>query len=419
MSESPRVLVIDDEPAICELIEAVAESAGFSVRTASSPAEIEESIQGRFDLVVLDLSLGELDGIEVMSRLGTTHRGLPVILVSGADETLITTAGRIAEMHRLRVIATFAKPFSLDLLRSAMLEWTHVANERIDPTGPRLRIDDEALFDPEFMHLVYQPKVSVSTGDVVGVEALVRWRHPDKGDVSPAAYVALVEDLGRTSELLDAIMTMAAHDRFRYRALASMPDVSLNISVLDLDDDELPRRAQRILTTTSPAESWTFEVTETTPIPDLTPTVAVLTRLRLAGIQARRRRLRHRNEQLRTRAGGAVHRVEDRPRDGEPPRRRRARAGSDGQIGSRGGPLARTARGGRRRGDHRTDAHPAAARLPEGAGLPHQPPGAGRGRAHHCGCARAPRHVPGDAGTGAGHHELVAQLTSRNALLTA
>jgi len=278
-------LVIDDEPAICELIEAVAESAGFSVRTASSPAEIEESIQGRFDLVVLDLSLGELDGIEVMSRLGTTHRGLPVILVSGADETLITTAGRIAEMHRLRVIATLAKPFSLDLLRSAMLEWTHVANERIDPTGPRLRIDDEALFDPEFMHLVYQPKVSVSTGDVVGVEALVRWRHPDKGDVSPAAYVALVEDLGRTSELLDAIMTMAAHDRFRYRALASMPDVSLNISVLDLDDDELPRRAQRILTTTSPAESWTFEVTETTPIPDLTPTVAVLTRLRLAGFK--------------------------------------------------------------------------------------------------------------------------------------
>lgn len=285
MSESPRVLVIDDEPAICELIEAVAESAGFSVRTASSPTEIEESIQGRFDLVVLDLSLGELDGIEVMSRLGTTHRGLPVILVSGADETLITTAGRIAEMHRLRVIATFAKPFSLDLLRSAMLEWTHVANERIDPTGPRLRIDDEALFDPEFMHLVYQPKVSVSTGDVVGVEALVRWRHPDEGDVSPAAYVALVEDLGRTSELLDAIMTMAAHDRFRYRALASMPDVSLNISVLDLDDDELPRRAQRILTGTSPAESWTFEVTETTPIPDLTPTVAVLTRLRLAGFK--------------------------------------------------------------------------------------------------------------------------------------
>ncbi|MEY4223959.1 MAG: hypothetical protein RIS33_893 [Actinomycetota bacterium] len=285
MSESPRVLVIDDEPAICELIEAVAESAGFSVRTASSPGEIEEAIQGRFDLVVLDLSLGELDGIEVMSRLGATRRGLPVILVSGADETLITTAGRIAEMHRLRVIATFAKPFSLDLLRSAMLEWTHVVGETIDPTGPRLRIDDGDLFDPEFMHLVYQPKVSVLTGDVVGVEALVRWRHPEKGDVSPTAYVALVEELGRTSELLDAIMTMAAHDRFRYRALASMPDVSLNISVLDLDDDELPRRAQRILTSTSPAESWTFEVTETTPIPDLTPTVAVLTRLRLAGFK--------------------------------------------------------------------------------------------------------------------------------------
>ena len=77
MSDTPKVLVIDDEEAICELIVAVAESAGFDATSASSPSEIEAAIIGRFDLVVLGLSLGEMDGIEVMSKLGATHRGCP------------------------------------------------------------------------------------------------------------------------------------------------------------------------------------------------------------------------------------------------------------------------------------------------------------------------------------------------------
>jgi EAL domain-containing protein (putative c-di-GMP-specific phosphodiesterase class I) len=285
MSETPKVLVIDDEEAICELIVAVAESAGFEATSASLPRDIEDAIGGRFDLVVLDLSLGEIDGIEIMSKLGATHRGMPVILVSGADQTLLDTAGRIAEMHKLRVIGTFAKPFSLDVLKTAMMEWSQVIDQGMDPTGPKVIINADLLLDPDLLHLAYQPKVSTQTGEALGVEALVRWRHKDHGDVSPAILVALVEQEARTSELLDLVMMMAARDRKRYRALASLADISINISVLDLNDDELPRRAQRILLEAAPSERWTFEVTETAPITDVAPALAILTRLRIAGFR--------------------------------------------------------------------------------------------------------------------------------------
>ena len=283
MSETPKVLVIDDEEAICELIVAVAESAGFEATSASLPRDIEDAIGGRFDLVVLDLSLGEIDGIEIMSKLGATHRGMPVILVSGADQTLLDTAGRIAEMHKLRVIGTFAKPFSLDVLKTAMMEWSQVIDQGMDPTGPKVIINADLLLDPDLLHLAYQPKVSTQTGEALGVEALVRWRHKDHGDVSPAILVALVEQEARTSELLDLVMMMAARDRKRYRALASLADISINISVLDLNDEELPRRAQRVLLEAAPSERWTFEVTETAPITDVAPALAILTRLRIAG----------------------------------------------------------------------------------------------------------------------------------------
>jgi len=285
MSETPKVLVIDDEEAICELIVAVAESAGFEATSASLPRDIEDAIGGRFDLVVLDLSLGEIDGIEIMSKLGATHRGMPVILVSGADQTLLDTAGRIAEMHKLRVIGSFAKPFSLDVLKTAMMEWSQVIDQGLDPTGPKVMINADLLLDPDLLHLAYQPKVSTQTGEALGVEALVRWRHKDHGDVSPAILVALIEQEGRTSELLDLVMTMAARDRKRYRALASLADISINISVLDLNDDELPRRAQRILLEAAPSDRWTFEVTETAPITDVAPALAILTRLRIAGFR--------------------------------------------------------------------------------------------------------------------------------------
>jgi EAL domain-containing protein (putative c-di-GMP-specific phosphodiesterase class I) len=226
-----------------------------------------------------------MDGIEVMSKLGATHRGMPVILVSGADQSLLDTAGRIAEMHKLRVLGTFAKPFSLDVLKTAMLELSQVSEMGVDPTGPKVIIDANLLLQPDYLQLAYQPKVSTRTGEALGVEALVRWRHPEHGDVSPGIFVALIEQEGRTGELLDIVMSMAARDRKRYRALASMPDISINISVLDLDDEELPRRAQKILLEAAPAERWTFEVTETAPITDVAPALSILTRLRIAGFK--------------------------------------------------------------------------------------------------------------------------------------
>jgi len=283
-SPTPRVLVIDDEEAVCELIVTVAESAGFDAMSASAPAEINAAVQGDFDLVVLDLTLGLVDGIEVMSLLGRRKRGLPVILVSGADQSLLESARRIAELHKLRVIGTFSKPFSLELLQAAMRDWSEVSGT-YDPTGPKVLVQADLLLDSEFLHLAYQPKVNTATGEICGAEALVRWNHPEHGSVSPAVLVGIVERERRTHELLDKVMLMAARDRLQYDYLNTLPDISLNISVLDLDDEEMPRRALRYLSAAAPASAWTFEVTETAPITDVTPSLAILTRLRLAGFR--------------------------------------------------------------------------------------------------------------------------------------
>jgi EAL domain-containing protein (putative c-di-GMP-specific phosphodiesterase class I) len=113
----------------------------------------------------------------------------------------------------------------------------------------------------------------------------VRWDHPEHGSVPPSALVSITEREGATRQLLDNVMSMAARDRESHPALGALADVSLNVSVLDLDDEELPRRATRTLTRVAPATAWTFEVTETAPITDVTPSLSILTRLRLAGFR--------------------------------------------------------------------------------------------------------------------------------------
>ncbi|WP_162542980.1 EAL domain-containing protein, partial [Klebsiella pneumoniae] len=75
----------------------------------------------------------------------------------------------------------------------------------------------------------YQPQVD-STGKVLGVEALARWTHPQKGAISPAAFVPLAEDCGRIDALGRRIMRQAFADRLRWKGLK----VAVNVSALQM-----------------------------------------------------------------------------------------------------------------------------------------------------------------------------------------
>ena len=78
----PRLLVIDDEPSICELIGDVATVVGFDVDLASTPGEIDSRLGKGHDLVVLDLQLGGEDGISAMRTLAIRSPGARVLRCS-------------------------------------------------------------------------------------------------------------------------------------------------------------------------------------------------------------------------------------------------------------------------------------------------------------------------------------------------
>lgn len=114
---------------------------------------------------------------------------------------------------------------------------------------------------------------------------MVRLSVPGFETVSPGAWVPFVEAAGRSRELLDAVLRCAAADRRAHVALNSLGEVSLNLSVLDLDDLQLPDHIRAVLGEGAAPDRWTLEVTESAETGRLAEALDVLTRFRLLGFR--------------------------------------------------------------------------------------------------------------------------------------
>lgn len=280
-----RALVIDDDPAVAELLADIAFGHGFEADTATNSAEIERLAGVGHDLVLLDLTLGDTDGLQVMRLLRKRQPGVALVLLTGADRTVLASAQRVAELSGFRVIGACPKPVDIDEL-GQLFEISKQA-VIVDDTGAVRRLSDVALqaLDSGSIHLLYQPKLDLKTRQITGVEALARLSVPGFENISPGAWVPFVEDAGRNAQLLEIVLRQAADDRAAYPVLANLPDVSLNISVLDLLDLDLPDLVRKVLTVASPASRWTLEVTESADTGHLAEALDVLTRLRLLGFR--------------------------------------------------------------------------------------------------------------------------------------
>jgi EAL domain-containing protein (putative c-di-GMP-specific phosphodiesterase class I) len=281
-SRLPRLLVIDDERAICELIGDVATAVGFEVQTASNLEEIELVVGRGHDIVMLDLHLGGPDGISVMKTLAARAPGSRVVLVSGASDRIIASADRVAQMYGLEVLATCQKPFSLTQLRGILEDCRASAllPQEDGVARPSLREVLADLVIPE-LTMAYQPVVRLSDGKVVGAEALVRWTHPNFGSVSPVDFVPYLERTGRSRELLTQVASEVARERSEFASLAALDDLAINVSARDLSMSDTPDLLREILTPAAPAAAWTLELTESAAYGAAVSALDVMTRLSL------------------------------------------------------------------------------------------------------------------------------------------
>jgi EAL domain-containing protein (putative c-di-GMP-specific phosphodiesterase class I) len=136
----------------------------------------------------------------------------------------------------------------------------------------------------ETLSLVFQPKVRLDTGEFAGVEALVRWAHPNLGNVSPAEFVPLAELSGHIDSLTRWVIEAALRACQGWRANGLDAPLAVNVSACNLGDDLLPDRIVELCAAYgTPPERLTLELTESAT-QNLVSLMHNLTRLRLRGV---------------------------------------------------------------------------------------------------------------------------------------
>ena len=133
------------------------------------------------------------------------------------------------------------------------------------------------------LHLAYQPQQHVVTGAVTGFEALLRWRHPVRGDVSPGVFIPIAEESGSIME----IGTWVLEEACREAATWSAPLViAVNVSTIQLYNPNFVQELHEILLRTGlPPSRLEIEITETALVRDFNRALMTLRRVKALGIQ--------------------------------------------------------------------------------------------------------------------------------------
>src|SRR3954470_14997426 len=131
---------------------------------------------------------------------------------------------------------------------------------------------------------VYQPLCKADTGEVIGVEALARWRHPQHGVLAPAYFLDLAEGAGLLDDLTDVLLAEALRRLVEWHADGRLIHLAVNISPRTLRDPDFPGRIAQALAISGIDARWlTLEITEHVLVTDAAKSIQAMLELRSLG----------------------------------------------------------------------------------------------------------------------------------------
>ncbi|QDQ25847.1 EAL domain-containing response regulator [Chitinimonas arctica] len=282
-----KVLVLDDEPFTLKLLARVLTNQGFTQVVTCGDGESAlawvDSDKGRPDVILCDLNMPHMDGIEFVRKLVEHGYAGSLVLVSKEDERVLQSVEMLVHSHGISVLGCLHKPVFPQALAMLLDKQLHRVGTQHVPAAKIYSADElrVALSKDELINY-YQPKVSLSIGELVGVETLVRWRHPVDGMVFPDQFVGVAEEHGLIDELTRVVLQAALTQAKRWQEIGLRLKIAINVSMDNLTSLDFPSfvSEQAMLAIVRP-QDVVLEVTESKLMKDQRASLEILTRLRL------------------------------------------------------------------------------------------------------------------------------------------
>ena len=279
-----RVLIVDDDQRICRIIKRIADELGVESCAIDNPELCESTyLDYKPNIILLDLKMPKLDGVELLRKLAVQCSKAAIILVSGMDNSVLETTSDLGKSLGLNMAGFLNKPIDIDSVKK-------ILDKQFEPIKERkinsLQVTENELFqaiEQNELLVYYQPQIHLESGKIMGVEALVRWQHPEHGLLFPDTFIPLAEKNKELIALLTyAVLKVALQDDVLLRNQGIELNLSINLSANLLSDLNLPNKVEELINTYHfDSHRLLLEVTESGAMEDPSLTMDILTRLRI------------------------------------------------------------------------------------------------------------------------------------------
>ena len=247
-----KLFIVDDDLLICNLLETIAEPLFSQIEVfQKSDLFLQQQINDN-DIILLDLMMPDMDGIEVIRHLAKKKSAASLVLISGYDRGVLHSAEALAQDHGLKIIKYFTKPIAtaelIALLSSTVAENLNKEIEAVSKVKDKhqpctsnvtFSFDEKDLqqaITNKQLILHYQPQIYMKAARLAGAEVLVRWQHPEHGLIYPDEFIPLAEQSGLIEQLTEEVIRLAVEQSLKWQQLGKVIKLSINISAHDDDN---------------------------------------------------------------------------------------------------------------------------------------------------------------------------------------
>jgi len=283
----PSILLVDDDLFMLGMLSSMLRNMGYSKVSESGSAELAlvtlQHDPRSGDIIVCDLNMPGIDGIEFLQGLNASPFRRSVILLSGEGGRIIHTVKKLLSGGQLVILGALEKPAGRAPLRTLLECWKPASVAASATATVPFSFAELDAANREGQWVVhYQPKVVLKTGALAGMEALVRWNHPKLGLVFPDRFIGIAEECGAIDALTDFVLQEAMTQLALWRDQGLKTQMAVNVSMENLRVPDFARRFGTMVRNSSVSpQDVTLEITESRLMSPTSAPLESLVRLRL------------------------------------------------------------------------------------------------------------------------------------------
>jgi EAL domain-containing protein (putative c-di-GMP-specific phosphodiesterase class I) len=287
----PKLLLVDDDPHMLSVLSRTLKSLGYGQTTSVASAKAAlthlQSAPLAADVIICDLNMPGMDGIDLLQRLNADERQRSVILLSGEGNRVMHSVQKLLIGGQLQVLGAITKPAGRIALQELLGTWSSPGSAAVRPQPPVAAVTAAELYaasaEGQWV-LHYQPQVDLRTGKAGAVEALVRWNHPEHGLIHPDHFINAAEACGAIDAMTDWVLQDALRQCAAWRTQGLAIQIGINISRVSLLTPDFARRFNsRVRDAGASPHDVTLEITESQLTSSSSTPLENLVRLRLYG----------------------------------------------------------------------------------------------------------------------------------------